>query len=724
MRQNPSTPITRTYRWLAPVAFSLSAILLAPFTPELRRAQTPELAAGPRPAIVLASAIVPTHSAAAPGGYRDFRTTAPRTARTQSKIQNPKFKIASASSSTPLQYRFLPGERRVYRLSYTNSAESDFRALFAGQAGAGDQGSGAAGQDAAGGLTHAFRTRVEGEWVATILESSSKEVRIAIHLSRPAVRLWADGQEAQAQAKTVGEELSRDMLVVADRQGRVRSVQFDPALGDLSQNYARTLLSLLQCVLPGQPAASLSRWTAQEEDPNGQYIAQYQREKGRPGDSGAAQTVRKRKLRYLQPRRRLQATNEEVRPTVLPAGAFVARIDPQNVGLLSLNGSETQKMVIRGTKVGHSATNLRLQCVSQAKVEAAELAALRQAITVRAASTVAQRLSAAQSGEENEAAIQRQELGDATLESLLTGLAKLEVEAAAHPDQPPLATPLYLKLKALVYLHPESCQRLGKLLADSDPSSATATLLTGVMGAVGHAQAQAALVDAIRARSRDAAALTQLIPALTSVQQPTLPAEATMRWAMASAPTRDLRVMAELALGTMARNLAESESARAARIVDEIIRKLRATSGKEETRLRLMALGNAGSARALPMLDRFAADPSPMLRASAIAALRWIDIPQVDARLTRALQSDPDTTVRGEAAGALGFREPTKATIAAQQRAFRTERVESVRLAILSNLGSVQGEFPEIRKLIQTTAAQDASPNVRKAAASLATTPR
>jgi HEAT repeat protein len=213
----------------------------------------------------------------------------------------------------------------------------------------------------------------------------------------------------------------------------------------------------------------------------------------------------------------------------------------------------------------------------------------------------------------------------------------------------------------------------------------------------------------------------QGIAALTGVPHPTLLAESTMRWEAQHAPTPELRSMAGLALGTMARNLAATEPSRSAKIVDGIIRKLAASPSPEEARLGLMALGNAGSARALPTLSRYMADRSPVLRARAVAALRWIDDPRVDPWLTRALQRDPAPEVRREAAGALGFRTPTAKTVAVQKQAFRTERNESVRLAILSNLGRAQEAFPALKAVLRNAAAHDPSPNVRKAAASLLT---
>lgn len=192
-----------------------------------------------------------------------------------------------------------------------------------------------------------------------------------------------------------------------------------------------------------------------------------------------------------------------------------------------------------------------------------------------------------------------------------------------------------------------------------------------------------------------------------------------MRWEAAHAPTPNPRVMARLTLGTMARNLAERAPSRAARIVGEIERQLLAAPSKEEARLGLMALGNAGSARALPTTLRFLRHPSPSLRASAVASLRWIDDPRAFAWLTRGLKSDPAVEVRAAAADALSFREPTGESVAAQQSAFRKEKVESVRLAILANLGRAKDAFPTLREWLRQTAARDRSPNVRKAAAAL-----
>src|SRR5438046_2104557 len=180
-------------RRLAPAILSLSAIALALFTPET-------LHAAPFVSPAARRAHRPTGARAAGGSSTRRPAIRPRRV-TFASIQNPKPKTQTS-------------DRRIYRLSYTNASESDLRALFAGRTSAG---SGA-------GLTHVYRTRVEGDWVATVLDRRGAAVRTAVHLRRtqgvPAVRLWVDGHEAPVQASSLSAELGRDMLVTTDAAGR------------------------------------------------------------------------------------------------------------------------------------------------------------------------------------------------------------------------------------------------------------------------------------------------------------------------------------------------------------------------------------------------------------------------------------------------------------------------------------------------------------------------
>jgi hypothetical protein len=304
------------------------------------------------------------------------------------------------------------------------------------------------------------------------------------------------------------------------------------------------------------------------------------------------------------------------------------------------------------------------------------------------------------------------------MESLLAELANLEMSADETKDE----TTLYLKFKALVYLQPPSSSILGELLTTSHPSSATARILTGALGAVGHREAQEALVSAIESRLEDWPALATLIPVLGSVSLPTPLAEDTLQRLASNSADWNIATTAQLALGAMARRLAEQSPERAAKIVDWAIKNLDSSSSAEVTKQWLLVLGNTGSTTALPGIARFGNDASPELRAIATSALRFIKSSQVDDLLIKILASDSDARVRLEAAVALGFREMNAGSLAAQKQAFLKDKAVNVRLAVLKNLWQTHEAFPEIRQLVKQSAARDASKEVRKAAAEITST--
>jgi len=244
-------------------------------------------------------------------------------------------------------------------------------------------------------------------------------------------------------------------------------------------------------------------------------------------------------------------------------------------------------------------------------------------------------------------------------------------------------------------------------------------ILTGALGAVGHTEAQTALVTAVRARPQDWSALSMLIPALGGVNSPTQMAEDTLRDLAFNSPNPDIASTAQLILGSIARNLAETSPQRAEKIVDLFIKQIESSSSADGIRQILLVLGNAGSTRAFSTIARFMTHSSPALRATAASALRWIAVDQVDPLLVKTLTSDSEAEVRLEAAVALGLREMSEATFNPQKQAFLTDKDDKVRLAVLRNLWKAHQAFPEVRRLVKEAAKTDPSKEVRKAAAEI-----
>lgn len=619
--------------------------------------------------------------------------------------------VARSTRPSAMAYRLAPGERQVYALEYSSNGASDFRALFASQKSAAG-----GGREVPSDLNRRFQTSFRGKLVATVIEQKPDRVLLAYSLRQPEVRIQADGQEAAAEAETVRRDLGREIFATVTRRGRLLSVRFDPAVGNLSQNSARTLLALTQVVLPAEEAARHSAWLTREEDPSGAYVARYEWAPGaRRSLSGeAVWTFHKSIVHYLQPRRETRPDEFTVPTAIRTTGGLTGHFDGGTGRVVSLSGSQEQAVMMNGRQVAHTTTTLRVTLLGKEAVGPSELAALRTMNAERVKVAAAVPLFVPESHEATEATIQRNQLGSDTLDTLLAALVQVEADPNASD------TTLYLKFKALVFLHPEVCPRLGELLTAAGPRSRTMPLLAGALGSVGHPAAQAALVRAIRAHPGDWPALSMLIPTLGGVPAPTPAAEATLRELAWHSRGREIASTAELSLGIMARNLARPAPARAAKIVQEMLHALRSARSPEAMRQHLLALGNTGASRALPSVARCMKSSSPTVRAAATGALRWIETSAAGRLLTRALAGDPDAGVRLEAAVALGARSMDSAAYAVQKRALLSDRGVDVRLAVLSNLWRAREAFPEVRDLVRQVAARDRAKDVRKAATEMA----
>jgi hypothetical protein len=476
----------------------------------------------------------------------------------------------------------------------------------------------------------------------------------------------------------------------------------------MTKNLARTLLAATQVVGPAPGAdPATGQWETEEDDPSGRLVAHYQVQ--------TDGTVHKTKLRYLQPKPAKRSKTIYLAPAIQSAGELVATLD--DVGSLSaLSVTNAQSESVQSKIIGQGTLQLQMRLVHKEESTPNELAALRTADAEAARTSRAVGLYVVRSPEEGQFDIQRQELGNATLQSLL---AELEAAERASPEDK-IVTQLFLKFKALAIIRPESCTSLGEMLTRAAPGSVRMQILTDALEAAGNPEAQAALSAAIQARLADSPSLLLLIPALGAAELPTPQTERTLESLAFGTQAKNIAVTARLALGNVARNLGESSPQRAEKIVDRFLRELADPAAADSRWELLLALGNAGSIHALPTLTRLLDDPMPELRGAAAWAMRWIDSPQVDAVLTtKVLSSDPDREVRLEAVRSLKFREKTPANFAAQQQALATEAEADIRIELLRNLWDFHDFNLQVKQLAEHLAEADPVASVREAAAKL-----
>lgn len=616
---------------------------------------------------------------------------------------------AAAEESDGSLSRFVPGERVIYAIDYINTSPSDFQKLFSSK----ESASTSKGTFSSG-LAHSFETTVHADLVTTVLNKKGARATIVYGLRNPVVTVTANGQGAVAEAEKIQAELSRNVFAEADLQGRVLSVRFDTTVSSISQGFARAIIAGTQFVFPGTQASELRRWEVNEDDTTGQCVALYESQPG-TGDCGAkgdfsdVKMFRKTKVRYLKTPAKTNSSELDIPTAINPSGYLTAGFDLTRGRVVCLKGKESLTVTMARKIVARAETRVELNYTGEERLSQPELSAMRIA-GARQEGEAPVSLSAANSKDQSEASIQRTELGDATIESLLAELAQME--ASTGKDE----TSLYLKFKALVYLHPETSSVLGEILTTVHPDSATARVLIGALGAVGHLEAQAALAAAILGRADDWPALSILIPTLSAVKSPAQSSENTLRYVASSSSDWNIASTAQLALGAMARTLADKSPERSAKIVNWATENLSASALGELKRQWLLVLGNTGSAAAVPAVAQFVNDASPELRGAAVWALRFIESSQAEQLLIRALSTDPDKGVRFEAAVALGFRGLSAATVEAQRIAFAKESAVNIRLAVLRNLRQAQEAFPEVRVLVKQAAAKDRSKEIRLAA--------
>ncbi|GEN11329.1 HEAT repeat-containing protein [Myxococcus fulvus] len=170
------------------------------------------------------------------------------------------------------------------------------------------------------------------------------------------------------------------------------------------------------------------------------------------------------------------------------------------------------------------------------------------------------------------------------------------------------------------------------------------------------------------------------------------------------------------AFGTVARGLERTEPARAAELVDGLIRRCEAS--RLDARECLHVLAQTGSSRGEGYARKSLANTSPEVRAAAIQALGAMKGASVEALLDEVLLTDKDSAVREQAAVVISRRVsgPHLRTVA---QCLRTEPEPRVRAELVRMLGQVLTVEPLAPELLRDVAARDDSEELRRLASSL-----
>lgn len=596
---------------------------------------------------------------------------------------------------------------RTYTIDYHSDSTSDLSRLFAAgspkdQAGLNQK---QLGQSAV--------LDVHAVWELTTYENNGRLISIG-RLIDPDVTLKHNGAGDSAFDRQLKTDLQKPFMVELTTAGEVLELSSQKGLGKIQKNILRAIIAESQAVLPAEANAE---WSTRERDANGFYEARYRQPAPATGDS---LRIKKTKERYLdiagKKSQRRSAKDVDFKTELEPRVSADIVFDCAQGTLSTLKTEGTVATRVNRVEIGTSQFTLamKLRTISPLR-ESADLASLRRSNGLGGSrdGVEAYSVTATESAEAIESLIQKTELGELTAEKLLALLKAAQLSGKADAIQD-----LYLKFKALIYLHPEACGQIASLMKKENPQKSKAMLmLATALSTVGSPEAQAALVDVLQARSADVASAEILIPALGMTDAPSRKAEESLRDLIRSSEKEEIVSTAGLSLGAMAGHLADQDPDRSRAIVESVQKDYLNAENDQQKKYLLSVLGNAGASESLSLIDSALRSQNSEVQAEAAMALRFVPEREAQAKLVDLLgASGAGENVKQAAAAALSYREPTRELSQALQANFGSQSSEGVRRELIKAIYENRSVDPSVGGWLKNIAAHDQSPEVRKLA--------
>jgi hypothetical protein len=517
---------------------------------------------------------------------------------------------------------------------------------------------------------------------------------------------------AQLNANTISpamaSQMSRTILITTTNEGVITSVRTNK-LNTVCENLMKEILANIQFNIPTTSASLPSAWSDHEESLYGRCVAKYRvlhRER-------STITVGKVITKYLSVKQKMVAgLTQTIYPTMVPSGTIIAHLTRADRGLLALTANCRVIEMLGATEIAENRSSFNMWLTSVKSVSpVAKLALERRARILSMGQP--QSLWSAIDRKQGERNMEETALGSDTLQSLTVMLAE---EAAGTTGN---ESALFTKYKALLYLHPNDAVAIGQLMAASPSDGPAQRILANACTAVGSPPSQEAMIAAIVAQRHNYRAMSVLLPALGFVAVPTQHTVEVLNELAWHKPNQPTAQTAQLMLGNVVRNMTLGGNPRAHALFQELVRHLAHPTTNEEREQLLLVMGNAGVPAELPVVHPYLHFPQPVIRSAALFALRWINSSSSIAILQHALATDPNDSVRYQAAATLGNAHLTNADCAELCRMARTERSAQVRRQILVDLEGVSHSYVAAETALRWAALHDSSATVRAYARSM-----
>ena len=542
-----------------------------------------------------------------------------------------------------------------------------------------------------------LETTAAGTWEMTFVEKSETLERHQIRFRDVVFSVGSGGRDAlnPGMRRAAEAEFQTPFFVSLDSEGRAQTFHFEPNVSAPVRNQLKSLMSAAQVV---GARTDEERWSHEESDPMGEFLATYTRH--------TDGTIRRQKERYLR--------------TPSPAG-----MQPVVEGMITIDESEGRiTLDALGGLVKLDATTIVSVApgMGMAAIRTTSRVAFERIATARAPHLVGLFSDAYRSLEvEAMAAYTGDERGElrAHDERLLKGADYTVIESALtriaqSPEDRALRSETMVKAQALFRLEPRAALRAGSTVRSLDDAHATQVLI-GALGGAGTEEAQAVLRDFAFGGELDLDGQVQAIAALGMTDAPTAETLEALTEGIASAD-EDVSNTSALALGNAVNELNEQgELSETEDPIATLIALFESAQTMEEQILALKALGNSGDLRAMPTIQSVLTTGGAAIRGAAVDALRFMPDATADALIAQTMLQDPSYGVRRDAITAASYRE-VLVHLASLTQVLQADPSAIVRTDAVEVLGQKILEVPEVVTALTWAAENDSEITIQNKA--------
>jgi hypothetical protein len=560
-----------------------------------------------------------------------------------------------------------------------------------------------------GGGVNAFDFDLMGNVAIAVVAVGSDSV--TLHASITDTTSVSRVPGTQAEFDRLAAEIGAAGCFFELRGGRVSEMRLAKGQPAMVANAFRELGSALQFA---HAVGDSSRYTAEEYDSTGQYVAEYERRGER--------LWHKKKQRYLGmlvPKTVLTHLPVSVVPEVTLSKGEV-RLSPQ--------GRPESVTMQNGLTIDGAQAPVRSKSVLTLESKAADQGAPPQDWQARLAAAERVRADEPYGSGASIESLDDARIRGTTFEAVVSRLeerarakrpqAPSDAAAADKPDDVGETSSvnedsqLFSALSALLRKEPSAVEKAGRKIRERSPASAA---LVDALGSASSSSSQQTLLALMKSEQADSDLKLRVLFSLSRSGKPTEASIAFLK-SVATTPGDRGSKQALYGLGTYARKLRDDgEREQARRIGEFLLERLERARGQISVVTALRAVGNAGYAEALPRVAPYLTDKRELVRVAAARALQSMKNPEIDGMLAARIQNDDSSDVRISAIAAAQVREPSDVLGRALKDA-ATVPDPRVRYRAVELMRFWLDRRPDFRTVLERVALNDSEARVRELA--------